>query len=181
LSPYCKTHGACSRRAHQKGTHARIIPSRASSLGGPCPRLYHCHTHVQSFGFGAVVSHSPLSFCIGVRRGRPGTFLAGRHSTLSASTSSPARAHYQAFLPILFVRSHHPVRLETPGVPFFHRVPTTRVQCRAREACVPAILTCSPPRLRTLPWTALPVASTRAPAFGDRPKNYAMRSNEQRK
>jgi hypothetical protein len=56
LSPYCKTHGACSRRAHQKGTHARIIPSRASSLGGPCPRLYHCHTHVQSFGFGAVVS-----------------------------------------------------------------------------------------------------------------------------
>jgi hypothetical protein len=97
LSPYCKTHGACSRRAHQKGTHARIIPSRASSLGGPCPRLYHCHTHVQSFGFGAVVSHSPLSFCIGVRRGRPGTFLAGRHSTLSASTSSPARAHYQAF------------------------------------------------------------------------------------
>jgi hypothetical protein len=131
--------------------------------------------------WGSCVPFSPLFFCVGVRRGRPGTFLAGRHSTLSASTSSPARAHYQAFLPILFVRSHHPVRLETPGVPFFHRVPTTRVQCRAREACVPAILTCSPPHLRTLPWTALPVASTRAPAFGDRPKNYAMRSNEQRK
>jgi hypothetical protein len=173
LSPYCKTHGACSRRAHQKGTHARIIPSRASSLGGPCPSLYHCHTHVQSFGFGAVVSLA----CI-----LPSLFL--RRRTARETGNIPRRAPFNP------VGEH--VQSSTRPLPSFsfpnsssdriiHRVPTTRVQCRAREACVPAILTCSPPRLRTLPWTALPVASTRAPAFGDRPKNYAMRSNEQRK